>query len=364
MPYTIGLVFEQTLGHITHDQNLRDYLAGIPDVRPIYIPIAPWTASDLYQRIPFIKDNLSVRARINVAAALRQSPADVLFFHTQITALLSGRFARRTPMVISLDGTQENMEALALTYGRTSGTPASRLLKHHVHRRTYRRATRLVCWSRWAAFSLERDYGIAPEKITVIPPGVDCAAWQPASRAGPFRAPLRLLFVGGDFARKGGHLLLEMFRASSGAVANCTLDIVTRVPIREADGLPNVRVHTGIKPNSPALKALFAEADVFVLPTLADTLGIVFMEAMACGLPVIATNMAGIPELVEDGKTGILIPRGDAAALGAAIMQMQSAQLRQNFGAVGRQAAVQKFSAAKNYGRLVELLKNVADGNG
>ena len=71
---------------------------------------------------------------------------------------------------------------------------------------------------------------------------------------------------------------------------HCELDIVTRENV-DTQGLTNVRVHHGLGPNVPELMALYARADIFTFPTLADTLPLVVMEAMASGLPVITTTV-------------------------------------------------------------------------
>src|SRR5206468_3682262 len=98
----------------------------------------------------------------------------------------------------------------------------------------------------------------------------------------PRSRPARVLFVGGDFKRKGGPALLEVMR---GPLAGwCELHVVTQAEVAPQ---PGVVVHRGLQANSPELLRLFATADIFVLPTMADCLAVVLMEATAAGLPVI-----------------------------------------------------------------------------
>jgi glycosyltransferase involved in cell wall biosynthesis len=192
----------------------------------------------------------------------------------------------------------------------------------------------------------------------VIPPGVDLDKWKSTRSDEPAR-PVRLLFVGGDFRRKGGDTLLKAFRDS--LMPHCELDIVTRENV-DTRGLTGVRVHHGLGPNVPELMALYARADLFTFPTLADTLPLVVMEAMASGLPVITTTVGALREEVEDGVTGFLIPPGDANALAEATLRLvTNPQLRRDMSAAARNSADQRFNASRNYPHVLAVCKNCVD---
>jgi glycosyltransferase involved in cell wall biosynthesis len=174
-------------------------------------------------------------------------------------------------------------------------------------------------------------------------------------------APVRLLFVGGDFRRKGGRLLMEVLDSLPGA-RRWELDVVTREPV-DPGGRTWVRLHYGLTPDRPELAALFAAADLFVLPTLGDALGIAFMEAMAAGLPVIACRVGAVQEVVRHGATGLLAAPGDRGGLAAALMALiDHPQLRPQYGEAGRRLVSEEFDAGVNYRRLPTVLKSVADG--
>jgi glycosyltransferase involved in cell wall biosynthesis len=363
MSYRLGLVMEQTLGHVTHAQNFRHWLARDPDVTPSWIPI-DYVASDRWGRAPLVNRNwtllASLRARTGLRAVLRSQPLDALFFHTQVTALFAQRLMTRIPTVVSMDATPLNFDRIGSPYMHApSGFSQVEAVKNALNRRTFKLARRLIVWHEWGKESLVREYGVNAEKVVVIPPGIDLERWQ-FRREGRRPGPVRLLFVGGDFRRKGGDALLVAFRRE--LQTHCELDIVTRESV-DTQGMTSVRVHHGLGPNSPGLMELYARADVFVFPTLGDSLPIAIMEAMASGLPVVATSVGAIAEQVDDGVNGFLVPENDPAALAAATLRLTTSdELRVRMGAAARRTAERLFSGSHNYQRVLAVCKSCADG--
>jgi glycosyltransferase involved in cell wall biosynthesis len=82
---------------------------------------------------------------------------------------------------------------------------------------------------------------------------------------------------------------------------------------------------------------------------------VVLMEAMAAGLPVVASRLSGIPELVEDGRSGVLVPAGDAAALAAALAEMRDRRRRRAMGLAGCSRVHQEFDLSRSVGKLITL---------
>jgi glycosyltransferase involved in cell wall biosynthesis len=361
MAYKIGFVMEQTLGQITHTQNFMPWVADDSEVDPTWMLIAYDTPRPL-RSVPIIGRNWTLRAsleaRARVRAVLRRETLDALFLHTQVTALFARRLMRQVPSIISLDATPINFDRVGGPYGhRPSAVPRIEGIKNALMRRTFRYARKMVIWHHAGKRSLVDDYRVPAEKVVVIPPGIDLKRWSFAREPG-WSSPVRLLFVGGDFRRKGGETLLAAFGAR--LMQECELDIVTRDPV-DVQGLSNIRVHHGLRPNMPELIDLYARADIFIFPTLGDMLPLAIMEAMAAGLPVITTRVGALGEQIDDGVTGFLIEPGDEHSLAETTLRLiRDATLRRGMGAAARRAAEERFDARRNYGRLLNVCKNVA----
>jgi glycosyltransferase involved in cell wall biosynthesis len=359
-----AFIMEQTLGHKTHYRNLREAAAEQDRVIPVWLPIQ-FDVRGAERLLPVWRSNWSVRggwrARAALKAAEAREPLDVLFFHTQVTSLFSRGLMRRLPTVISLDATPINYDSVGQFYHhQPAGNGPVDRRKYEMNRLAFHSAARLVTWSHWTKRSLADDYGIDPALVRVISPGAAPAYFDIGSRRAQSAARnghrVRLLFVGGDFDRKGGPLLLESMQGSLGE--RCELDVVTQADVEPR---PNVRVHRDIGPNSPELRGLFEAADIFVLPTYADCLALVLMEAAAAGLPVISTTVGALNEASISGQSGLAIPSGDANMLARAIATLvDNPELRARMGRVGYRLALQKFDSRRNNHELLELIESVA----
>lgn len=354
-----AMVIEQTLGHVAHTQNIERVLSELRmDTDLIKIPYR--TPADLppLERLPGLRTwsyQASREARTQVRRRLESGQLDALFVHTQVSALLLPSVMRTVPTVISLDATPRNVDVLAQAYDHRRQPEYLEKLKVLVNRRCFGRAAALVTWCHWAARSLERDYGVDARRIRVIPPGVDLRLFSGVTVRRP--GPPRILFVGGQFERKGGLDLLQAMRRLGEAAE---LDVVTSRPVTVPPGLP-VRVHLGLSPHSPALLDLYQQADLFALPSHGDCLPQAVAEAMASGLPVVATSVGAIPELVREGETGYLVRRGDVTQLAAALAALvANPDRRAAMGRAGQRLAALHHDAGRNVRALLELLEEVA----
>jgi glycosyltransferase involved in cell wall biosynthesis len=353
-----GFIMEQVLGHISHYDTLRRVVerdAAEIDPRWIEVTYRGNGRLEKLERLPASVRG-TLRGFLEVRAGLARGPLDAVLFHTQKPAVLQWDLLLRTPSVLSLDVTPRQYDQLGEFYEHTpDGASPVAQVKHWINVRTFALAKQIVVWSHWVKRSLVADYATPPDKVSVIPPGVDLSLWTGAAVAKSEALP-KVLFVGGDFERKGGALLLDWFRTAGRG--RCELDIVTRTD-RPAE--PGVRVHTGIVGNSPEARRLFHQADIFVLPSLGECFGIASVEAMAAKLPVIATDVGGAADIVDDGTTGYLIPANNRRALGAGLDRLLGDRaLRTAMGQAGRAKAERTFDGARNAQALVDCLKRVA----
>ncbi|GEM_PF-1544177 len=162
------------------------------------------------------------------------------------------------------------------------------------------------------------------------------------------RSETQLLFVGRCSPNKGIQYLLEAVALVSAScrvrlhiVGNTGDDpqyynhLVEITTARQIAG--KVIFHGFVQPGSADLVKLYRQSDIFVLPSIREGFGIVVLEAMSCGLPIITTTADALPELVAHGKTGMLVPPGNAQALADAIATLvDSPDLRNSLGANGR----------------------------
>ena len=121
-----------------------------------------------------------------------------------------------------------------------------------------------------------------------------------------------------------------------------------------------VHIYPNLQPNDRALRDLYEQADIFVLPTLADCFSLASLEAMATGLPVIASNVGGIPEIVADGRSGFTIDPGDGAALSGAIEALlDTPERRLDMGQCGRLIVEDRFDAARTTSSALDALEEL-----
>jgi len=215
-----------------------------------------------------------------------------------------------------------------------------------LERRHVRRADRVITSSNYSAGQIVKFYGIDRDKIAVVPEPIDLDAWQHALSEAPREdGPPRILTVAHLYPRKGVDTLLRAFANIS---TNATLRIVGTGP--ERNRLEHLARNLDLTDRTHFLGHLplaelvteYRNATIFALPTEQEGFGIVFLEAMASGLPIVATRVAAVPEVVADG---LLVDPGDELALTASIERLlDDTNLRASLGNAGRER-VKQFAA-------------------
>ena len=211
------------------------------------------------------------------------------------------------PVVYSSDTTfRLNVE----NYPTFSGLDATaRRMGDRIERAAISRAVRLVYPSAYAARSAVADYGAEAGRVSLVPYGANFVPAQPVG-ARPAGEPLRVLFAGADWVRKGGATVVAAVRALRAAGTAVHLTVAgTAVPAEAMGDVDDAFVaDRRDDAGRVRLSEAFASADVFMLPSRADCSPIVLCEAAAFGLPVVTSDVGGIPEIVVDGGTGRVVP--------------------------------------------------------
>jgi glycosyltransferase involved in cell wall biosynthesis len=238
-----------------------------------------------------------------------------------------------------------------------------------MEQKVFSRAAGVGCYSQWAADSVVDDYGIDPSKVFMYVPcvpvphagaaGVVKAERLAQRLSGGTREPLRIVFVGNDWERKGGPRLLKWHQQHWKDKAE--LHVCSAKAPRDPSAA-NVVWH-GAVPNDHLMKQLLPSMDVFVLPTLVDASPIAVQEAASCGLPVVSTRIAGVPELIQDGTTGFVCDRDDEAAYIAAIDRLiASPMLLMGMSQAAGRMVAQDLSSERWLSHLVDNLRAAAMG--
>jgi glycosyltransferase involved in cell wall biosynthesis len=274
--------------------------------------------------------------RSAVGGLLRERRFDVLHVHWVVpnAAFVAGLArAHGIPLVVSLHGSDVFLaERLA---------PARELA-----RSALRQAGAVTACSADLA-ARARALGARPERLHTVPYGVDLRAFAPPDGAGPrAHGPLRVLALGRLVEKKGFETLVEATAEGRGLEVCIAGDGDLRGELERLAAARHAPVRLVGALDRAAVADALAEADVVAVPSVVDRAGNVdglpnvLLEALAAGKPVVASRVAGIPDVVTDGVNGLLVPPGDPAALAAALHRLGGdAALRARLGEAARRTA-------------------------
>ena len=217
--------------------------------------------------------------------------------------------------------------------------------------------------------------GVPAARVRTIHSGVDPEEYSPATSGATIRAQLGIPFeapaigcVANVLKIKGHDILIEAFSkvVKMDPRAHCLIvgkhDSPYGAEVRALADRLGLAERTHFLGFQEDVRPFLAAMDVVVLASWSEGLPIALIEAMAMAKPVVATCVGGIPEVVEDGKTGVLVPPGDVNALAEALQTLLSDPVsRQQMGQAGRQRVVERFGLAQSVAAIHQVYKELLD---
>lgn len=289
---------------------------------------------------------------LSVGLAMARDPvtADVVHTHTWYVGLggMLVQSIHDVPLVVTL----HSLEPLRPWKADQLGTGYA--VSSWAERLAVERAARVIAVSAQMRTDITTHFRVDPDRVVVIHNGVDAEAFartegrEALARHGVL--PPYVLFVGRISEQKGIFQLLEAARALPEGVTLVlcasspdTPELRSRLEAAVA-GRPEIRWINAMLP-VPEVAQLYSHAAVFVCPSIYEPFGLINLEAMACGTPVVASRVGGIPEVVVDGETGWLVEPADTAALGQALRHALADPGRaRRMGEAGRRRVEAHFS--------------------
>jgi D-inositol-3-phosphate glycosyltransferase len=308
-----------------------------------------------------------------LGAALAEEAPDVVHVHTYGTnhAAVARRFSRshRTPYVLSA-----HYHPIWSMEGGAFRRRLRSFYDHQLAAPIVRDAGVLIVQTREEE-RLIRENGFPLPTVATIPPGYTPLP-DPRPEDPPFGRSIGVegpyvLFVGRLASNKGLLTLVRAFEVLARHDPSATLVLVgddggVRAAVEQEVarlGLGARVRFAGFLTDEGRLSAAFRDARLFVLPSDYESFGLVLLEALAQGTPVIASRVGGIPEFIPDGSAGRLVPPGDSAALAAALLELWDDEPRRKaWGAFGRDQVVPKYTWDRVVDRLLEVYTEVRRG--
>jgi glycogen(starch) synthase len=311
--------------------------------------------------------------RVNRAARrlVRDERLDLFEFpNWEGFGLLFARTAR-TPTVVRLHTSSAESQVI-------DGRPPSRWDRWNVRRERLlsHAGTAVVTHSNAHRQTVAAEAGLNPATVRVIPHGVE--AFPDFARSPRLPGPLRVVYLGRLEHRKGTVELLQAIPHVLREVPDAAFTLIgsdrphapggrTHAAYLAADFPEAVRRRvtlTGPLPQ-PEVDRHLQTADLFVAPSRYESFGLIFLEAMRWGTPVVGTTAGGIPEVVAHGETGWLVPAENPPELAAAIVKLlRDEELRAKLGAAGRASVERNFTVARMAESVAELYRAVIVSRG
>jgi len=236
----------------------------------------------------------------------------------------------------------------------------------------------IVSPSRWLADCARQSRLFSNCRIELIPYGIDTGVYLPIDKSyarfknGLSAKAFTILFGSVDLAekRKGGHVLAAALQhclkepAIAAAISTANLEFVTFGRNCSGELWPSCVKHAGYIGTEEQMAELYSASDVFVCPTLDDNLPNTIIEAMSCGVPVIASRVGGVSDLIEDGKDGWLFNPNDSAMLAEKILTLFKEQIKASKAGLEARLKIQKsFTLSLQADNYINIYKDILSKN-
>ncbi len=249
-------------------------------------------------------------------------------------------------------------------FGRIARVPVvvsgyRNLMPKQHERWLWRLSDRIICNAEILKQTMVSKFFVDPLRIAVVPNAVDADFFRP-DQTEPCK-PRTVLFVGRLVPEKDPLNLLEGFSLAAQAVPDATFEIIGNGPFKSQleERIKEYGLESSVKllPAEADLRPAFRRATVFTLPSANEASPNVVIEAMAMGLPVVGTRVGGIPELIEDGHTGILVEPGNPRSLADALVALLTNEDQgRAMGRAGRERVLACHSLEYMVSRTEEVL--------
>ena len=277
--------------------------------RAFYPGVSEWRARAVFNRWFAAKQTESVQRSLQD----HQGTFDVIL---QLQTLCAPGFDRGgVPYAIYTDNTMALTQRLYPAWAPISARAADWWMRYEAG--IFRDAAAVLTYSEFARRSIVDDYGSAPDSVFAVGAGANQLLDSVSEK--DYTAP-RAVFVGFEFERKGGSVLLEAWPIVRERVPDAELAIAGPAQSPRKSLPPGV-TWVG-RADRSALGALYESASVFVMPSLFEPWGHVFVEAMGHGLPCIGARCCAMPEIIDEGVTGLLVESNEPEPLADALIEL------------------------------------------
>jgi glycosyltransferase involved in cell wall biosynthesis len=360
-----------TFSHIHHDGDVevhllnKSYLGRLPKIleNPRFRYLLKWPIPDLALLIPPLATYIYYRQLTR-----NWQPHLIETHDWQACGFLIHLLNRKVPKILRGGG---HVKVIAGNNG--SGWTKQYESQHRLERWTARRSTLVVPCSRLLGDDEITDFGIPSQKVHPAHLCVDAESFkQEAPDREPYAGECRVCFVGRLEYRKGVDLLLEAGHRLYARYPNVQYYFIGKDCLDLRDNLTRShfsadylrKLHfVGQIPRNEIKKYLLS-SDFAVFPSRYEPFGLVALEAMACGLPVIVSSAGGWREAVEDGVTGFIVEPGDVEPLRQAIEKiiLLGPERRREMGTRARRIVQERFSAEEIAGKMEAVYMRVLQG--